>query len=193
MHDLGRTQLESFEYDFEAEGELFNEAETEQLASELMEIQNEQELEQFLGDVIKKAGSAIGGFISSPTGKALGGILKGAAKQALPMVGSALGGMIGGDAGAQMGSKLASFAGDKLGLEMEGELDSAKNFIRMVAEAVKELLAAPPGANPVAAARKAVAVAAEKHMPAASTGTAGRGTAGGTWVRHGNRIILHGV
>ena len=193
MHDLGRTQLESFEYDFEAENEVFSEAETEQLASELMEIQSEQELEQFLGDLIKKAGSALGGFINSPTGKALGGMLKGAAKQALPALGSALGGMIGGDTGAQIGSKVASFASDKLGLEMEGELEAAKDFIKMVPEAVKQTLAAPPGSNPVTTARQAVAAAAEKHMPGAPTGPSHHCACSGKWVRQGNRIILHGV
>ena len=111
MHDLGRIQMENFEYDFETESGIFSEAETAELATELLEVQSEQELEQFLGDLIKRAGSAIGTFIKSPTGQALGGILKGAAKQALPMVGSALGGWVGGDAGAKLGSKFASLAG----------------------------------------------------------------------------------
>ena len=66
MHDLDTNMKESFEYDFEQEG-VFGEAEVTQLASELMEVQNEAELEQFLGDLIKKAGSAVGSFIKSPT------------------------------------------------------------------------------------------------------------------------------
>src|SRR5690242_10739787 len=98
MHDLDVTEMESFEYDFESESEgeggIFNEAEVGEMASELLEIHDEQELEQFLGDLISKAAKAVGSFVKSPTGKALGGILKGAAKQALPMVGSALGGWV---------------------------------------------------------------------------------------------------
>lgn len=201
MHDLGQAQMESFEYDFEAESGIFSEAETTALASELMEIQSEAELEQFLGDLIKSAGSAVGSFIKSPAGKALGGILKGAAKEALPAVGSALGGMIGGDTGAQIGSKLASFAGDKLGLEMENEFETAKSFIQMAGDAVKQVAAAPPTANPVATASAAVTAAAEKHLPAllqaAETAGAGqhqgRRHVHGKWIRRGHHIVLLGV
>jgi len=194
MHDLGTTKRETFEYDFEAEGDVFSEAETTALASELMEIQSEAEMEQFLGDLIKGAGSALGTFIKSPTGKALGGILKGAAKQILPMAGSALGRFVGGDAGAQMGSKLASFASDKLGLEMETDLETAKDFVRMVGDATKQIAAAPPNANPAAAAQAAVAAAAAKHLPALLQSPAATGGAHhGKWIRRGNRIVLLGV
>ena len=83
-------QMESFEYDFEAEasGEVFSEAEQMELAAELLEIQNEAELEQFLGSLIKRAGSAIGKVVNSPIGKAIGGALKSAAKVALPIAGA---------------------------------------------------------------------------------------------------------
>ena len=77
MHDIDRTSMETFEYDFESEAEgegyLFNEAEVAELASELMEVNGEQELEQFLGDLLKKAASAAGSFMKSSTGKAFRG------------------------------------------------------------------------------------------------------------------------
>jgi len=41
-------------------------------ASELLEISSEEELEQFLGGLIKK----VGGFVRGPVGQALGGVLK---------------------------------------------------------------------------------------------------------------------
>jgi phage tail tape-measure protein len=195
MHDLGTTQMESFEYDFEAEGGVFSEAETTLLASELMEVQNEAELEQFLGDLIKSVGKAAGSFIKGPAGQALGGLLKSAAKQALPAIGSAVGGYIGGDTGKQIGSQLGSFASDKLGLEMEQDLETAKSFVQMAGDAAKQVAAAPAAQNPVAAANAAVTSAAEKHLPAllqAASVAGGRRTHG-KWVRHGNRIILHGV
>ena len=87
-------QMESFEYDFEAENSesgVFNESEEMELAAELLEVRDEAELEQFLGDLIKKAGSAIGKVVKSPIGQAIGGVLKAAAKKALPLAGSALG------------------------------------------------------------------------------------------------------
>jgi hypothetical protein len=198
MHDLDRTQLESFEYDFESEGEggIFNEAEVSELASELMEINGEQELEQFLGDLIKKAASAAGSFIKSSTGKALGGILKGDAKQALPMVGSALGGWVGGDTGAKIGTQLAGLASDKLGLEMEGEAEyeTAKDFVRMAGDAVAKVAGAPQTANVANAVHSAVTNAIQTHMPSLLQPAAkASGGAQGKWIRRGTRIVLLGV
>lgn len=60
-----------------------NEAMEMELASELLGVTSEAELEQFLGGLFKK----VGGFFKSGIGKSLGGILKGIAKKALPIVG----------------------------------------------------------------------------------------------------------
>ncbi len=201
-------QMESYEtgeteWSGEAEwgGEVFSEAETMELASELLEVGNEAELEQFLGDLIGKAGKAIGSFVRSPVGKAVGGWLKGAAKQALPIAGGALGGLVGGPLGAKIGSGLASYAGDALGLEAEmsqedREFEGAKNFVKLAADAVKTAAAAPPGANPIAVAKAAVKAAAEKHAPGLLNGAGPqRGPVGklgrtGRWVRHGRNVII---
>src|SRR5262245_10096582 len=56
------------------------EAQEIELASELLEITSEQELEQFLGGLFKKVARGVGTFIKSPVGRALGGVLKGVAK-----------------------------------------------------------------------------------------------------------------
>src|SRR4029077_1840989 len=138
-----------------------------ELAGELLEVTNEAELDRFLGDLISKAGKAVGSFIRSPIGKAVGGWLKGAAKQALPLAGGALGGLVGGPLGAKIGSGLASYAGGApgLGAEMsqeEREFEGAKNFGKLAADAVKSAAAAPPGANPVEVAKAAVRAAVEK-------------------------------
>src|SRR5262245_22143012 len=120
MHDIDRTQmeygLETFEF---GETGVFNENQENELAAELLEISSEAELDHFLGDLIKKAGSAVGSFISSPTGQALGGLLKGAAKKVLPMAGQAIGGYFGGSTGAQIGGKLASAASNLFESENE--------------------------------------------------------------------------
>jgi hypothetical protein len=66
-------EMEAFEFEqgFKASPDsVFHEAEEMELAAELLEVSNEQELEQFLGDFIKKAGKAIGGIVKSPIGKA---------------------------------------------------------------------------------------------------------------------------
>jgi hypothetical protein len=181
-------------------GEVFSEAEATELAAELLEVTNEAELDRFLGDLIKKAGSAVGTFIRSPVGKAVGGWLKGAAKQALPLAGGALGGFVGGPLGAKIGSGLASYAGGALGLEAEmsqedREFEGAKNFVKLASDAVKSVAAAPPGANPVEVAKAAVRAAVQKRAPgllgSAATAQPGRRSGRtGRWVRQGRNLII---
>src|SRR5882672_9047531 len=91
-------QMETYEYEGEHEsGEsVFNEQQEMELAAELLEVTNEQELENFLGGLIGMAGKALGGLVKGPIGKSLGGVLKGVAKQALPIAGGALGTFFGG-------------------------------------------------------------------------------------------------
>src|SRR4051812_38310403 len=112
MHNLDRMQVgfgqELGDYEF-SNGEL-GDNELQELAAELMEVGSEAELDNFLGDLIKKAGSAIGTFVGSPTGQALTGALKSAAKQLLPMAGKAVGGYFGGSTGAQIGGQVGSAA-----------------------------------------------------------------------------------
>ena len=113
MHDIDRTQMEfnpESGYETEqdeseswaGEGGLLSEADEMQLASELLGVSTEAELDQFLGSLIKKASSAIGSVVRSPIGQAVGGVLKSAAKKALPLAGGALGGYFGGPLGAKI-------------------------------------------------------------------------------------------
>src|SRR5258705_6559919 len=170
MHDIDRIRLEAqsetgmFETGpFEAEqfefapagapsgeaGEVFGETEQMELASELLEITSEAELDRFLGDLIGRAGKAIGKFVKSPEGQAIGGILKGAAKQVLPGIGSAIGGYFGGATGAKLGGDVASAAGRALGFGLEGvskqdrEVEIAKRYLRLSAGALQKLSLGP--------------------------------------------------
>jgi hypothetical protein len=210
MHDIDRTQLES---DFESDefgwaGEteaVFSEADEMELASQLLEVSDEQELDQFLGGLIKK----VGGFIRSPAGRAIGGVLKGLAKKALPLAGTALGTFVGGPLGAQIGSGLASAAGGALGLESETwsqedrEFEGAKQFVRIAGDAIKNVAAAGPGVDPRSAAQAAVVQAAQAMAPGLlrSAASAGMGPLGGVstggrqgrWMRRGSKIVLYGV
>jgi hypothetical protein len=220
IHDIDRTQigfggeLETFEYP--AAGEVFSESQEITLAAEMLGVGNEYEFEQFLGDLISKASQAVGKFINSPTGQALGGLLKGAAKKLLPMAGQAIGNYFGGASGGQMGSQIASTAGSLFGLETEQEerdFEAAQNFVRLVGDSVKNAASAPPGANPQAVANAAVAQAAKVHAPvllspgvltggplAPVPGTRpGAGAPGaaharsGCWIRRHGKIVLLGV
>jgi uncharacterized protein YcfJ len=122
-------------------------------------------------DLINRAGQALGQVVHSPTGQAVGGLLKGAAKRALPLAGAALGGYVGGPLGATIGSSLATAAGSALGLEAEvlnaedREFEGAEKFVKMAGQAVKSAVTAPLTANPAATAQTTVMVAAKKIVP----------------------------
>jgi hypothetical protein len=167
MHEVG---LHEAEYGEMHEAPL-GEAEEMELASEFLEVTNEQELEQFLGRLIRKAGRAIGRAVRSPIGRTIGGFLKPLAKMALPLAGKALGGFVGGPVGALVGGKLASMAGQAFGLELEGmsgedrEFEIARRFVRFASSAAGRSLMAPPRVPPPVAIRKAIAIAARRHAP----------------------------
>jgi hypothetical protein len=164
----------------ESDGEaVFDEVEEMELAAELLGIQSEEELEEFLGKLIKKAGGAIKSFANSSAGKALGGVLKTVASKALPIAGAALGNMVLPGVGGMIGSKLASAGGKLFGLELEGmsaqdqEFEVARRFVRLSGEAARQAAQMPVQGSPVNAAKDAVLAAAQVHAPGLVAG-AGR-------------------
>jgi uncharacterized protein (DUF697 family) len=232
MHDIDRTLMEyesgmngyegeyagefgdEYEYEFEGtydeydEPEVFDEEEEMDLAAELLSVTDDEELDQFLGKLIKKVGSHARKFVKSSTGRALGGLLKGVAKKALPIVGGALGTAIGGPAGGAIGGKLASAASRLFEMEWEGlspedqEFEVAKRVVRLAGSAAQKAALAPSNMPPKAAAKAAVVAAAKKHAPgllrptpASATSMAGSPGARrtGRWIRRGSKIILMGV
>ena len=211
MHDIDRAMFESEQENNEGIGfELFeNESqETEyesdareaELAAELLEVTNEAELEQFLGNLLSSAASAARGFAGSAAGRALGGVLKNAARQVLPQIGQVLGDAVAPGRGGQFGQQAGRWLGRQFeyeGLSAEDrEFEAARAFIRVANDAAQRAINTPPGVSPQQAARAAVAGAAQRSMPGLvpllSTGThSPRNT--GRWVRHGHRIVLFGA
>jgi hypothetical protein len=161
------------EFENEFENEISGEMQEMELAAELLAVNNEQEMEQFLGGLIKSVGRAATGFAKSSAGKALGGILRSAAKSALPIVGSALGNLVVPGAGGAIGGKLASMAGNALGLELEGlsnedrEFEVARRVVRIGRHAANHLATTPipPQVPPARAAHVAFLRAAKQVAP----------------------------
>jgi hypothetical protein len=197
-----------FVQEYEASGDTetespFDEVQEMELAAQLLEVSDEAELDQFLGNLIRSAGRAVGTFVQSPTGRALGGILKGAAKKALPIVGGAIGSAFGGPSGGAIGSRVAAGAGRLFGLELEGlsaedqEFEVARRYVRFAGAAARKAALTPPSTAPQATARGAVMTAARRHAPgllrgvtsALPTATGGLGHSG-RWIRRGRSIII---
>ncbi|MFI1994049.1 hypothetical protein [Actinoplanes sp. NPDC020271] len=211
------------EYGYETEGEDEGELEA---AARLLEVRDEAELDRFLGDLfnraagaVKTAAGAARSFAGSPTGQALGGIVKKATKEALPVIGRGIGGWLSPDY-AGTGARAGTAVGDLLGLELEGlsnedrEFETARALIRFAQDACRKAAQASSGAPPREVARQAAASAARQHAPgllaaptstpaaasnghrrtpAATTpsGGAKRPAAGsGRWVRQGNAILI---
>jgi hypothetical protein len=139
--------------------------------------------------------------IPAPVFNAIGGVLKGATKVALPLAGGALGAMVGGPLGAPIGSKLASVAGSAFGLELEGlspedrEFEAARQFVRFAGEAAQNA-ALSDSPDPVEGAQAATAAAARRFAP----GLMGHHPhfvpqehhrcRRGRWVRRGRNIVV---
>ena len=95
MHDVDPTGLTESACGAGTTGE-WHEAE---LASELLELSSERELDRFLRDLIRGAAPEAAGAIRPNAETALGAILKRAAAQLLPLAGQPLGGTVRAGAG----------------------------------------------------------------------------------------------
>ena len=144
-----------------------------------------------------------GGVLRSQGGRALGGILKNIAKQALPVVGGALGTFVmpgaGSALGSQLGNALAStFEAEAEGLDPEqADFELARRFVQVASTAARNLAAMPPGTPPAAAAQRAVTAAAQQVVPTIARRfgvmRGGARERSGRWVRRGNAIIVIGA
>ena len=195
---------EEFEEEYEAYETVFSEEEEMELASELLAVTDEAELDQFLGKLIKKGFRRVKKFAKSSTGRALKRALRKIAKRALPLAGRAAGTFFGGPAGGAIGRRLASSAGRIFGLELEGlspedqEFEVAKRVVRLAGSAAKKAAKLPAKTSPNMAAKIAVISAAKKHAPGLLRPvskypvSSGRKRVG-RWIRRGNKIMLMGV
>jgi uncharacterized protein (DUF697 family) len=158
----------------EMEGEAaLGEMQETELAHELLEVQSEEELEQFLGNLLSGAANAVGGFIKSPVGQALGGALKNVAKAALPAVGGALGSIVAPGIGTAVGGKLGSFASSLFEYEEElgslpaheQELEVARRVVRLAVGAGRSAARAPRSAPPRSVVNRALRSSAQTNAP----------------------------
>jgi hypothetical protein len=165
---LGRNQNPS---------QLLGDAEELELAFELLNVRNDQEWEQFLGDVFKTIGKgvkAIGSFAAKNVLPVVGPALKQIAKTALPIAGGALGSLIPiPGVGTALGSALGGAVAKALEMEvaggnpMDADIERARRFVRLTGSVMHEVANAPASASPEAVARTALVNAVSHHLPAA--------------------------
>jgi hypothetical protein len=185
----------------------FSEAEEMDLVAELLSVSTEEELDQFLGKLIKGAWRGIkkvGRFVGK-IAKPLGGVLKGVAKAALPFVGGALGSFIPiPGVGTALGSALGGALSKALEMELgeltqeEQEFEMARRFVRLAGKAARQAALAPPDGDEQELLETAVMDAARRYLPNLSPirGLAarfGQRPRSGRWVRRGNGIVVLGA
>lgn len=192
-----------FEGEFESEYEMGDDDDTE-MAYELLAVESDEELDQFLGSIFKAA---------LPIAKRLGGAalrrvrrpfvrkVKSLGRRFLPNLGRTAGNLgcrAGRAVGRRVGGRLSKWASRRLGLEMESmepqemEFEMAKALIKVAKTSAKTLgKAAAKGAKPSPKlVNKAIKVAMNRHFNGKKRGGS---QAAGRWVRKGRNIVLMGV
>lgn len=209
-HENGFEFGNEFESDPEFAGEYnespLNELNELELATELLSVTNEAQMDEFMRNLFKKVGAVAKKAWNSPVG---GFLRKGLAKLA-PIAGTVVGGMVGGPLGAKLGGKIGSGAAKLFRLELEGlsaedqEFEIARAYVRFAGEATKNAaLNQQKGMDPRRAVQTAMAEAARQYAPgllemSQETGmdhsgaqvSAPRIPASGSWFRKGNRIYI---
>jgi peptidoglycan hydrolase-like protein with peptidoglycan-binding domain len=179
-------------------------------AAELLSVTNEQELEQFIGDLISDFAKTARGYAGSPAAQTMAGILKSTARQVLPVLSRVLQGD--GSVLDGTGTGRPFFGGDnvfaqELGEmgEGEGEFETAKRYVKFARHAVKRATEADPSLPPAEQAKTAVVEAAKQYAPGLTEAAQAIVTGGepavqpqphhrrsGEWVRKGKNIVLQG-
>lgn len=199
------------EGEWEWEGETLNEDTEYELAAELLSVSNEEELDQFLGKLVRKVGSGVSRFAKSGIGRTLIGGLKSVAKVGLPIAGKLAGGFFGGPVGAAIGGKLGGMASKLFEIQGEGmsnedlEFEMARRYVRLASSATRNAAtAAKRGGPPKQIATQAIKKAAARHMPGLlknrsivmgghSAGLSGGGSYGGGGGSYGGSSYASGA
>lgn len=216
MHDLDRQQLEQNEregvFGETGIGELSTElTETQELAlaSEFLEITNEAELEQFLGDLWYRTKTAASQIYNSGAVQSAIPAVKAAGRAFLPVAAGKLADRYAPGSGDWVSAGAQQLADQLLKEELEGlsgedrELEIARRYVRFANAALQRAAQVPPRVPPPVAGPVAVRDTARMHLPGlvpllaslgldavSANGEASSGAHSGRWVRQGSSIVI---
>ena len=196
---------DEMEYDDELEfdEEVFGEDEELELAEALLATNSDEELEYFLGSLIRKAVPFVGRLFKGKGRSIARGLARRAgrfARRFLPRVGRRVN-RVARRAGLGSLGNLSRYARGFFGFELEAmppeeqELEVAKKVVGIIKSAAKNLAKAskkgiPPSKSVVKAALKG---AVKRHIKHAGRKKHLGSRRGGRWVRKGSRIIVMGA
>ena len=214
MHDLDRQQLERQEglgeYG-EATGTMgaeLTEAQELALASEVLEISNEEELEQFLGDLWNATKAAASKAYNSDVVKAAIPGLKAVGVAVLPKAAGWLANRYAPGTGDMASAGVQAAVDQWLKEELEGlsgedrEFETARRYVRFVDDTFRRAAQTPDRVSPPVAAQVVLRDAAREHVPGlvpflvqlrngSPVGGSGvEAAASGSWTRQGSLIVI---
>jgi hypothetical protein len=183
----------------------FSHSEERTLASQLLEVASEAELEQVLQDLSIKARRGVEP-VAPTSARPLEGLLKTVAKKALPSLATAVGAYSdrpGRDTKAEkLGSLLDQALRAKTGgmsfadpdLKQYRQLfERYRQFVRLAGKATKAAAAAPPGVAPVAVAHKILGDSASKALTRTPTAAPTKAPTPGSAPRRGTSMAPEAV
>jgi hypothetical protein len=199
------------EYEGDSQSESpFSEEEEMELATELLNVNNEEELDQFFGGLLSAVAGPLLGKAASWIGKKLKGRAKRLSRRAVRRLGRGLKkiakttvqGVAGSTTDAIPGGE-QSDAAELYGLELEGlsqedqEFEVAKRFINLAGEAIQQAAMLEDQMPPDEAVDAAFNIAASKYapgllapaVPPRRPPSAGRRRSG-RWMRQGRNIAI---
>lgn len=176
MHDLDRQQLEyedesAYESGHGELGAELSEAQELELASEVLELNSEDELEQFLGDLWNRARSAVSTAYNSPAVQAALPTIKAVGAKVLPIVAGKAGDWVRPGWGDAAKAATEGLVDQWLKEELEGmsaedrELALARRYIRFAHDALLRAARTPERVPSRVAGQVAVGDSARTNMP----------------------------
>lgn len=185
----------------------FSESEEQELATDLLAINNDRELDQFLCALLRRAAGMSGGRLHMDVGGRLGRLVRIAIQKILPSVGRGFD-----ESADKLSKRISPEAEALLGFESEGlsaedrELSSATQMVRLAGAAAQAASRSSKGV-PEDVARAAMIEAAQQHAPGLvrsryrrmrGCGCGGEGhgrcschgAKSGFWRRRGGRVVL---
>ena len=158
--------------EMEQAGSALSPAHESELASRLLEVSSEGELENFLANIVSTVGRAIGGirdFAASPAGQAVVQAVRPLAKAALPAVGAAIGSAVAPGAGSAVGRALGTAASSLFEIGEvtgeQGEYEMARRVVQLTSAAARSAALAPPGVPPEAVGEISLFRASRRFAP----------------------------
>lgn len=162
--------------EYESGGGVLQEGEVMELATRLLTVSSDRELDRFLAGLVGRGVQAVGRALSGPVGQAVVTAARPLVEAALPALSGAAGQ---GWGGPPPGASIDPAAARELGLELEGmsyedrELEVAKQVVRLASTAGAMASTAPANAPPEMVANEAVAAAQAQVAPGAAGAGAG--------------------